>query len=126
AQFPPASEKKVLDYELITDFKPMPISASGQGKGALAFVGYGISAPDKGYDDYAGLDVKGKVVMAFRGEPETPDEKKIGGGNDPHAAANVYSDLFYKAGIARDKGAVALLIIDGERGKAPEKKIMPD
>ena len=113
-------------FDLINDFKPMPISASGEGAGRLVFVGYGISAPDKGYDDYAGMEVKGKVVMAFRGEPEKADGTRIGGANDPHAVANVYSDLFYKAGIARDKGAVALLIIDGERGKAPEKKIMPD
>ncbi len=113
-------------FELIDDYKPMPISQVGDGAGTLVFAGYGISAPDKGYDDYAGLDVKGKVVMAFRGEPEKADGTRIGGASDPHAAANVYSDLFYKAGMARDKGALGLLIIDGERGKAPEKKIMPD
>ncbi|WP_044002688.1 M28 family peptidase [Hymenobacter swuensis] len=35
----------------------------------LAFVGYGISAPDQGYDDYQNLDVKGKVVVIVRGAP---------------------------------------------------------
>jgi Zn-dependent M28 family amino/carboxypeptidase len=37
----------------------------------LAFAGFGISAPDLGYDDYAGLDVRGKVVMLVRGAPRT-------------------------------------------------------
>ncbi|MEI6232330.1 MAG: M20/M25/M40 family metallo-hydrolase [Planctomycetota bacterium] len=118
--------KKTIAFEIITDFKPMPISAAGEGSGTLVFVGYGISAADKSYDDYAGLDVKGKVVCCLRGEPEKADGTRIGGSNDPHAAANVYSDLFYKASTARDKGAVALIIIDGERGIAPDKKIQPD
>ena len=124
--FENGKQHKDRSLELITEYRPMPISAEGHGRGTLVFVGYGISAPDKGYDDYAGLDVKGKIVMAFRGEPEKPDGTRIGGANDPHSVGNVYSDLFYKAGIARDKGALGLLIIDGERGKAPEKKIMPD
>ena len=34
------------------------------------FVGYGISAPDLGYDDYAGIDVKGKVLLALRHAPD--------------------------------------------------------
>src|ERR1043165_1329936 len=125
AKFPSGEKLVSSEYELVGDYRPMPISQSGAGVGTLVFAGYGISAPENEYDDYAGLDVKGKVVLAFRGEPETPDGKRIAG-NDPHAVAKVYSDLFYKAGIARDKGALALLIIDGERGKAPEKKIMPD
>ncbi len=120
------NEHHEKSYELITEFKPMPISAAGAGTGGLVFAGYGISAPDKGYDDYAGIDVKSKIVVAFRGEPEKSDGTRIGGANDPHAVANVYSDLYYKAGIARDKGAIALIIIDGERGKAPEKKIQVD
>ncbi|GAB3297232.1 M28 family peptidase [Hymenobacter tenuis] len=42
------------------------LAASG-----LAFAGYGISAPDQGYDDYQGLDVKGKVVVIVRGAPRS-------------------------------------------------------
>jgi hypothetical protein len=38
---------------------------------SLVFVGYGISAPEAGYDDYAGLDVKGKIVVIVRGAPDT-------------------------------------------------------
>src|SRR5215475_11343464 len=36
----------------------------------LVFVGYGLSVPEKNYDDYAGLNVKGKVAVIFTGSPE--------------------------------------------------------
>ncbi len=39
----------------------------------LVFVGYGITAPEQGWDDYAGVDVRGKVVVALRGEPSRTD-----------------------------------------------------
>ena len=120
------TSKGSLEFQAIEDFKPFPISASGEGSGPAVFAGFGISAPDKGYDDYAGLDVKGKVVLVFRGEPETADGKHVGGDADPHAAARVYADLFYKAGVARDKGALALLVIDGEQGKLVEKGVKID
>ncbi|GGG47477.1 M28 family peptidase [Hymenobacter glacieicola] len=49
---------------------PHPEQASAQlAATGLAFAGYGISAPDQGYDDYQGLDVKGKVVVIVRGAP---------------------------------------------------------
>lgn len=49
---------------------PHPEQASAQlAPAGLAFAGYGISAPDQGYDDYQGLDVKGKVVVIVRGAP---------------------------------------------------------
>ena len=42
--------------------------------GEVVFVGYGISAPAKGLDEYAGVDVKGKIVLALKGSPTTaPD-----------------------------------------------------
>jgi hypothetical protein len=41
------------------------------------FVGYGISAPAKGLDEYAGLDVKGKIVLAFKGSPTTAPTPRV-------------------------------------------------
>ena len=61
--------------------------------------------------------MKGKIVLVIRGEPEMADGKRIGlPASNPHAPLSVYSDLFYKAGIARDKGAVALVVVNGKRG----------
>ncbi|MDB5288115.1 MAG: peptidase [Mucilaginibacter sp.] len=49
---------------------PNPIADTVKLSAGLVFVGYGISEPALGYDDYAGIDVKGKVVIIMRGSPE--------------------------------------------------------
>ena len=51
------------------DYLPMRFSGQGKFDAPVAFVGYGVSAPDMGYDDYDGIDVRGKVVIAMRYEP---------------------------------------------------------
>ena len=43
----------------------------------VVFVGYGISAPEYGYDDYAGIDAAGKIVLAFDHEPQEDDARSI-------------------------------------------------
>ena len=43
----------------------------GKFSGAVIFAGYGITAPEYHYDDYAGIDVKGKIVVVLRHEPQT-------------------------------------------------------
>jgi len=105
-------------YAVSEDFTPLRISKVDDIKNApLVFAGYGISAPDKGYDDYANLDVKGKVILVIRGEPETPEGKRIGKDTpDPHAAPGVYANFSYKAATARDKGAKAVIFVNGTRG----------
>ena len=50
---------------------PHPEAATAAVDAPLAFAGFGISAPELGYDDYAGLDVQGKVVVVVRGAPRT-------------------------------------------------------
>jgi hypothetical protein len=49
---------------------PNPVVDTVKLSAGLAFAGYGISEPALGYDDYAGIDVKGKVVIVMRGSPE--------------------------------------------------------
>lgn len=49
---------------------PNPLVDNIKSSGGLVFVGYGISEPSLGYDDYAGMDVKGKIVIVLRGSPE--------------------------------------------------------
>ncbi|MBC3539360.1 M28 family peptidase [Rufibacter sediminis] len=55
-----------------TDFAiyPNPQNPTVTLNAPLAFAGYGITAPEVGYDDYANLDVKGKVVVILRGAPK--------------------------------------------------------
>src|SRR3954469_2002161 len=78
---------------------------------AVVFAGYGIVAPDSqnfGYDSYATLDVKDKVVIVLRYFPEDADK-------DTKAILARYSDLRYKAMQARQHGAKAMLVVTGPR-----------
>lgn len=58
------------------DFTPTGATSSGQLKAGLVFVGYGITAPKLNYDDYAGIDVKGKFVVVLRRTPRAEDHAK--------------------------------------------------
>jgi hypothetical protein len=86
------------------DFRPFGFTSNDTVHGALLFAGYGITAPDGSYDDYKAVDAKGKIVVVLRYSPE---------GNDPHGMLNQYSSFRNKARTARDKGAVALLVVTG-------------
>lgn len=106
------------------DFSPLGFSGSGAFTGELAFIGYGIRAPDLGYDDYAGVDLKGKVALAFRYEPGERDEASPFDGKRPTR----YSDLRHKALLAREAGAVALVLVappamDDEPDKLPALRV---
>ncbi|MCU0276753.1 MAG: M20/M25/M40 family metallo-hydrolase [Acidobacteria bacterium] len=57
------------------DFLPILFSAAGRVSGGAVFAGWGISAPELGYDDYAGVDVRGKFVVCFRGVPDPADKR---------------------------------------------------
>jgi len=72
----------------------------------VVFAGYGITAPELGYDDYAGIDVKGKVVVVFDHEPQekNPASTFNGTGNTRYATAYV------KVLNAQEHGAVAVLL----------------
>lgn len=73
--------------------------------GPVVFAGYGITAPELGYDDYAGLDVSGKVVLIFGHEPQENNDQSIfnGKGNTRYANAT------YKALNAQRHGAIGIL-----------------
>ncbi len=70
------------------------------------FVGYGAKAPEFGWDDYAGVDVKGKVVLCIVGDPPSDDPKFFGG-----KAMTYYGRWTYKFEEAARQGAVGALII---------------
>lgn len=70
------------------------------------FVGHGISAPEYGWDDYKGEDLKGKVLVYFTNEPTSDDPKFFGG-----PALTYYGRWTYKFEEATRRGAVAALII---------------
>ena len=88
------------------DFRPLAFSGAGRVNGDVVFAGYGIVAADLGYDDFAGVDVKDKVVLLLRYGPE---------GDDPHSRWSAFMPLRLKVSNARDHGARAVLIVTGPR-----------
>src|SRR5205085_4476106 len=95
-----------LDLRVSEDWMPLSWSANGHVERSPAvYVGYGITANDLNHDDYAGVDVKNKIALAFVGTPD---------GDNPHGQFARYNDLRFKAAAARDHGARALLLISRE------------
>jgi len=72
----------------------------------LVFVGYGATAPEFGWDDYASVDVRGKVIVCIVGDPPSDDPKFFGG-----RALTYYGRWTYKFEQAARKGAIGALII---------------
>ena len=96
------------------DFMPLLFTASGEREGGLVFAGWGISAPDLNYDDYAGLDVKGKFVLCFRGTPDRDRKWQV---HDEHRT---------RMKVARDKGALGIVYIYAEVNSHPNGDWLAD
>ena len=80
----------------------------------LVFVGYGVVAPEYGWDDYKGLDVRGKTLVMLVNDPPVPDprdparlDSTVFGGR----AMTYYGRWTYKYEIASQKGAAAVLLV---------------
>lgn len=84
------------------DFFPSGAVSTANAQGGIVFVGSGISSPSQKHDDYAGLDVKGKIVLIAPGTPAGMDSSRL--------AANEQSE-----GAARAHGAVGVFQIPGQR-----------
>jgi hypothetical protein len=94
------------------DFVPYTFSTSGEVEGPLVFAGYGVRAPEHHYDDYAEVEVEGRVVVVLAGEPSE---------DDPHSPfdgrqATRHSSVRAKVVAAREAGALAVLVINDKLG----------
>jgi hypothetical protein len=85
------------DYTMLGD----PLSTDTTAAGSVVFVGYGVSAPAFNYDDYAGIDVRGKIVAALYGAPS----------RFPSAPGAHYSASEEKLRVAAEHGAIGFLSI---------------
>jgi Zn-dependent M28 family amino/carboxypeptidase len=108
-----ATELAIGDKKLNldTDYLPMRFSGAAKFSGTVVFAGYGVSAPEAGYDDYAGMDVKGKIVIAMRYEPmDEHGQSRLA----PRGDASGWSDhatFSAKARTAAEHGAAALMLV---------------
>jgi hypothetical protein len=98
------------------DFRPFEFSGSGEHIAPVVFAGYGITAPEYDYDDYAGLEVAGRFVLVLRHEPGNTDSRSRfqGKANTRHAF------FLAKAENARRRGAAGLLLVDDPLGSGEE------
>jgi len=100
-------------------FTPFGFSEDGMADGEVVFGGYGITAPELNYDDYAGVDVTDKIVLVMTHEPREQDEKSPF--RDPNAYR--YTEVRYKTINAREHGARAIIIVEdplSHRGEPEE------
>jgi Zn-dependent M28 family amino/carboxypeptidase len=94
-------------FKLLDEFAGVSKSQQSEDFDAEAiFCGHGITAPEFGWDDYQGVDVKGKVVVVFTNEPPSDDPKFFAG-----KALTYYGRWTYKYEEATRRGAKAVLII---------------
>lgn len=94
------------DYELLSVSSPSDLPS--EGPMPLVFAGYGIAAATQRYDDYAGLDVKGKAVLIFTHEPQENDPASPFDGT----RNTLHSEITQKALVARSRGARLVLVVD--------------
>ena len=96
-------------FSVERDFRPLSFSANADVEGEVVFVGYGLSVPGKAgeeYDSYAGVNVSNKIALVLRYVPEEVEAKR-------RAELNRYAGLRYKAMLARERGAKAVLFVTG-------------
>jgi Zn-dependent M28 family amino/carboxypeptidase len=116
-RFGEGQQRRSLKLDI--EFTPLQLAAGdARAAGSLVFVGYGITAPEVDYDDYAGIDVKGKVVVAMRWAPgQHLQEKGTGGPAGKRPVPPLYQELRFKALNARAHGAAALVVFNGVRSE---------
>jgi aminopeptidase YwaD len=108
-------EKKL---KLGEDYVPLSFSSVGSVSGPVVFAGYGATADEFGYDDYAHLDVKDKIVVVLRYEPDKFEEKS------GHPGRTQHSHLITKAINARNHGAKAIILVNGKLGPNEEDLLL--
>jgi len=104
-----AGDQAATPCKLNTDFCPLTFSGNGTAEGEVVFAGYGLVQPasgGKGYDSYANLDVKDKIVLVLRDLPEDVTPKR-------RQELALYAGDRYKAKLAADRGAKAFLLVTG-------------
>ncbi len=107
--------KVVKEYKIGKDFVCRQLTSAGHIIAPIVFCGYGISKPEFGYDDYSVSDVRGKIVLVFKPNPswKVNDTSNWGSGYPRH-----------KAKIAKEHGAIGMLIVSTPNDQTPQKTII--
>src|SRR5204862_992687 len=103
------AKSEPVQFQVEKDFAPLSFTENQTVDGEIVFAGYGLSVPGKvaeGYDSYSGVDVKNKIARVLRYAPEDVEPKR-------RQKLNRYAGLRYKAMLAREHGAKAVLFVTG-------------
>ena len=103
-------ESRRLELKLQNDFVPLSFGGAGAVKGEIVFCGYGIDAPDKHYDDFAGIDLKDKIALIMRRVPQQGNDDSPFAG--PHGGISREGELITKVSNAFGKGAIGVLFVN--------------
>src|SRR6185312_6097855 len=106
----PEQAGEPVALQLGKDFNPLAIGGSGKLDFPLVFAGYGISAKDEDYDDYAGLNVEGKAVIVLRHEPEQANPHSVFNGT----RHSDHAPFARKLSNAYEHGAAAIIFCTDE------------
>jgi len=95
------------DYLIKKEYMPFEMTANKLCHGEIVFAGYGLATPELGYDDYAGLDVAGKIVLVLKRGPRQ---------NDPASPFFIHKDVSFtrteeKIKTAIEHGAAGILLV---------------
>jgi hypothetical protein len=101
-----SKDGKETSFKIKNEFTPFEITANKEVNAPIIFAGYGITAPEYNYDDYANIDVKGKIVFVLRHEPGEEDSSSVFMGKK----MTDFAQLSTKAKIAIKHGAVGMLL----------------
>ena len=114
------SKGKTYEPKVNEGYSATTASAGGKTTAGLVFAGYGITSKEKpAYDDYDGLDAKGKIVVVVRRTPQADAEDGMFGKNSPHAP------LVSKIQNALDHGAVGVIFVSDAATAGADDKLMP-
>jgi hypothetical protein len=91
-----------------TDFVPLNLSGNGKASAVIVFAGYGITAPEYHYDDYSHVDVRDKIAVVLRHEPQENDERSV------FAGKNLTQHALFSSKIVNAKlhGARGVLVVN--------------
>ncbi|MBI5730803.1 MAG: M20/M25/M40 family metallo-hydrolase [Ignavibacteriales bacterium] len=104
---------KTINYKIGDDYAYRGFTGAGNFTAPVVFCGYGLSQSELGYDDYSGIDVKGKVVLAFKYNPKwNIDGKNFINGNPRE-----------KAIVAANHGAIGILFVSFPNDAEPQRPI---
>lgn len=104
-KFSRQSSQQTQQLRVKSDWMPLGFSSKGSVAGPMEFAGFGITAAELNYDDYAGVNAKDKIVIILSGTPDS---------DTPHSRFGRYEDVRWKAIAARNAGAKGLLIVARE------------